>query len=50
VECPGSWWNDWSAWLARHGGGRIKARTRLGSAEYAPLEPAPGSYVKHAIT
>ena len=49
-ESPGSWWNDWSAWLARHGGGRVKARPKLGSAEYAPLEPAPGSYVKHTIT
>jgi polyhydroxyalkanoate synthase len=49
-EKAGSWWNDWSAWLANHGGGRIKARSKLGSGEYAPLEPAPGSYVKHRIT
>jgi polyhydroxyalkanoate synthase len=49
AEKPGSWWNDWSEWLSRHGGGRIKARSRLGSTEHAPLEPAPGSYVKHRI-
>jgi polyhydroxyalkanoate synthase len=48
-ERPGSWWNDWSDWLARHGGVRIKARSRLGSAQFKPLEPAPGSYVKHRI-
>ena len=49
AEKPGSWWNDWSEWLARRGGGQIKARSRLGSAELKPLEPAPGSYVKHRI-
>jgi polyhydroxyalkanoate synthase len=49
AEKPGSWWKDWSEWLARSGGGQIKARSRLGSAELEPLEPAPGSYVKHRI-
>ena len=48
-EKPGSWWNDWSDWLARHSGTRIKARSRLGSAEFKPLEAAPGSYVKSRI-
>ncbi|ELF6204781.1 TPA: class I poly(R)-hydroxyalkanoic acid synthase [Pseudomonas putida] len=42
---PGSWWNDWFAWLARHAGGRQSATTSLGSAEYPPVEPAPGRYV-----
>ncbi|MGE0311553.1 MAG: class I poly(R)-hydroxyalkanoic acid synthase [Lautropia sp.] len=46
VEHPGSWWNDWSAWLARHEDGRIPARTRLGDDRHAPIEPAPGRYVK----
>jgi polyhydroxyalkanoate synthase len=49
AEKPGSWWNDWSEWLARRGGGRIKARLQLGTAEFKPLEPAPGTYVKHRI-
>ena len=49
AEKAGSWWSDWSEWLARHGGGRVKARAHLGNAEFAPLEPAPGSYVKHRI-
>ena len=43
---PGSWWPDWSAWLAPHGGERIAARSELGSARHRPIEPAPGRYVK----
>jgi polyhydroxyalkanoate synthase len=50
VEKPGSWWTDWSDWLARFGGGRVKARMRLGSTEFKAGERAPGSYVKHRIT
>ena len=47
VEHPGSWWTDWSEWLARFGGGRVETHPHLGSAKLKPLEPAPGSYVKH---
>ncbi len=43
---PGSWWDDWLAWLAEHGGERRPATVSLGSAEYPPLEPAPGRYVR----
>ncbi|OGA35035.1 MAG: class I poly(R)-hydroxyalkanoic acid synthase [Betaproteobacteria bacterium RIFCSPLOWO2_12_FULL_62_13b] len=45
-EQAGSWWNDWAGWLARHGGGKARARKRLGNVRYRPLEPAPGRYVK----
>ncbi len=48
-ETPGSWWTDWSAWLGRFGGRKIKARKRLGSAAHKPIEPAPGRYVKQRI-
>ena len=48
-EEPGSWWRDWSAWLGSFGGGRVKARTRLGNTKFKPIEPAPGRYVKHRI-
>ncbi len=43
---PGSWWNDWFAWLAGHAGERRPAVEQIGSAEYPALEPAPGRYVK----
>lgn len=45
-EHKGSWWGEWAQFLAQHGGERIAARTALGNARFAPLEPAPGSYVK----
>ena len=42
----GSWWNDWFAWLAARAGERQPAPAVSGSAEYPPLEPAPGRYVR----
>ncbi|MDX3894296.1 class I poly(R)-hydroxyalkanoic acid synthase [Pusillimonas sp.] len=45
TEHPGSWWPDWSQWLAAHSGPRKKASGKLGNARYAPIEPAPGRYV-----
>jgi polyhydroxyalkanoate synthase len=49
VENKGSWWSDWSAWLAPHGGRQIAARDKLGDTRYKPIEPAPGRYVKHRV-
>jgi poly[(R)-3-hydroxyalkanoate] polymerase subunit PhaC len=46
VEQPGSWWPDWSRWLARHSGAQKPAPKHYGNAQYKPMEPAPGSYVK----
>ena len=42
----GTWWEDWARWAATQGGPKVKAPTTLGSAEYPPIEPAPGSYVR----
>lgn len=46
TEHPGSWWGEWSEFLAAHGGKEVKARTKLGNAQYQPIEAAPGRYVK----
>ncbi len=45
TEHPGSWWTDWSNWLASHGGKRIPAPKTYGKAGFKPLMPAPGTYV-----
>jgi polyhydroxyalkanoate synthase len=44
-EHPGSWWTEWSDFLARHAGEQVKAPAKPGSAKYKPIEPAPGRYV-----
>jgi polyhydroxyalkanoate synthase len=44
----GSWWADWTKWVARRGGGHVPAR-QPGSGELAAIEDAPGSYVKVRI-
>ena len=44
-EHPGSWWNHWAAWLHDKSGEWIPARDPA-KGPLAPIEPAPGSYVK----
>ncbi|HMN20234.1 MAG TPA: class I poly(R)-hydroxyalkanoic acid synthase [Ottowia sp.] len=47
TEHPGSWWDDWSAWLASHAGKQVAAPRSYGKApKYKVIEPAPGRYVK----
>ena len=46
IEHPGSWWTEWSKFLAANGGKQVAAPKKLGSAKYKPIEPAPGRYVK----
>jgi len=48
-EHHGSWWKDWDAWISRFSGGKVKAKKRLGSTRYKPIEPAPGRYVKQRV-
>ncbi|MEM5315010.1 class I poly(R)-hydroxyalkanoic acid synthase [Paraburkholderia sp. JHI869] len=45
-QASGTWWNHWIEWLQPHAGGQVKARTKLGSTKFRPIEPAPGRYVK----
>ncbi|HUA28047.1 MAG TPA: alpha/beta fold hydrolase [Streptosporangiaceae bacterium] len=42
---PGSWWPDYSSWLAERSGGEHNRRTTLGGRGFEPMEPAPGLYV-----
>jgi polyhydroxyalkanoate synthase len=48
-ERKGSWWPQWSDWLARHGGGMREAPSKPGNVQYRPIEAAPGRYVKERI-
>jgi polyhydroxyalkanoate synthase len=45
-EHPGSWWTDWSNWLASQAGKQIAAPKKAGSALHKVIEAAPGRYVK----
>jgi polyhydroxyalkanoate synthase len=40
----GSWWTDWSSWLAGHSGRKVKPPP-LGSEAHPAVQDAPGSYV-----
>ncbi len=45
-EHAGSWWPDWSEWLAGHSGRQVSAPKAAGSKKYKAIESAPGRYVK----
>ena len=44
-EVAGSWWPDWIDWVQTRYGKKKKAPAKLGTKQYAPLDPAPGQYV-----
>jgi poly[(R)-3-hydroxyalkanoate] polymerase subunit PhaC len=41
----GSWWADWATWLATRSGPKKPAAAAIGSEQFPPKEPAPGTYV-----
>jgi polyhydroxyalkanoate synthase len=43
---PGSWWQDYDAWLAERSGALKPAPRRLGRGRYRPGVAAPGRYVR----
>jgi len=45
TEHPGSWWPDWMVWLKAKSGDQVPARDPA-NGPLAPIEDAPGSYVK----
>jgi len=44
-EHRGSWWEDWTKWLAERSGAEKAAPSKLGGEGFKPLGPAPGTYV-----
>ncbi len=42
---PGSWWNDFVAWLTERSGAEKNAPRTLGNADHEVLAAAPGTYV-----
>jgi polyhydroxyalkanoate synthase len=49
-QTQGSWWPDWTDWLAARSGRLRAARQRLGGRRHPPLGSAPGQYVLRQLT
>ena len=49
-QISGSWWPDYTKWLAQFGGEKKPASTTFGNTKYKKMEAAPGVYVKEKAT
>jgi polyhydroxyalkanoate synthase len=45
---PGSWWSDWSGWIAQYGGDKVPPRIP-GKGKLKVIEAAPGAYAKMRV-
>jgi len=45
-KVAGSWWPRWIEWLGERSGKPVDAPSTVGDEKYAPIEAAPGSYVR----
>jgi len=45
-EVKGSWWPEWTKFLAENGGADVAPPAQPGNDKYRPIEAAPGRYVK----
>ncbi|MEL6541954.1 MAG: alpha/beta fold hydrolase [Pseudomonadota bacterium] len=48
-EVKGSWWPLWAEWVQKRAGKKVAAPADLGSAQYAPMDAAPGLYVVEEV-
>lgn len=46
AEHKGTWWDHWLEWIEQRSGAKHPAPSTLGGGRYAPIESAPGSYVR----
>src|SRR5438270_4143417 len=49
TQRPGSWWDDWRAWIERMNGSEMVAARVPGEGKLKPIEDAPGSYAMMRI-
>lgn len=45
----GSWWEHWNEWITELTPHKVPAPQQLGSAEYPPIDDAPGVYVRKRV-
>jgi polyhydroxyalkanoate synthase len=49
-QTPGTWWDDWVAWLSERSGEEKNAPRKLGRGrKHKPIDPAPGKYVREQV-